>query len=62
MDIKLKFEGWYNGLQDLEYNRKKMLRIISQYLQSNSDVIKNFDKKNFTYPPFEGIDQAKTLS
>ena len=61
MDIKLKFEGWYNGLQDLEYNRKKMLRIISQYLQSNSDVIKNFDKKDFTYPPFEGIDQAKKI-
>ena len=38
-----------------------MLRIISQYLQSNSDVVENFGKKDFTYPPFEGVDQAKKI-
>ena len=60
-EIKLKFEGWYNGLQDYDYNRKKVLQIISQYLQANSDIIEKFDKKDFTYPPFNGIDKITKI-
>ena len=60
-DIKFKFEGWYNKIQDYDYNKKKILRIISQYLQANSDIIDKFDKKDFTYPPFSGINNVTKI-